>query len=224
MKRNIYKKGITFLTVLLLFIITIIGYKITRRENLSNKEVNNLLDLELKGINNVTTNKDNKDTEELINRTLEKIKVEIEGEIVNPGVYELENNKRIDDLINIAGGLTDNADKEFISKYINKSAKLSDEDKVYIPSKREVKESKINCKEIIIHNNTVDNNNNNSKININTASLQELMTLDGIGEVYAKRIIEYRNNSKFSSIEEIKNVKGIGESRYKSMKNKIIVE
>lgn len=224
MKTNIYKKGITLLAILLLLIITIIGYEITKKEDFSNKEVNKVLDFELEDKNNDKTDNGNKKINELTNKSCKKIKVEIAGEIINPGVYELNSDKRVDDLINVAGGLSNEADKEFISKYINRSAKLSDEDKVYIPSKQEVKENKINCKEIIIHNNIVDNNNNNSKININTASLQELMTLEGIGEIYAKRIIEYRNNSKFSSIEEIKNVKGIGESRYKSIKNKIIVE
>ena len=167
----------------------------------------------------------------------ETIKVDIKGEIKKPGMYEIKIDSRIQDLITLAGGLTQNAD----TSTINLSKRLFDEMVIIIYSKNGVK----NFKEVkaneetsnkkcqnneILYNdacisNSVSNNNEiNSKVNINTATIDELMSISGIGESKAKAIIEYRNqNGNFKDISEIKNVSGIGEALFEKIKSNITV-
>ncbi len=176
-------------------------------------------------INN--TQKDNtKENQENDENT--KIVVYITGAIKNPGVYELEDEKRIADLIKEAGGVTEEAD----TNSINMAYKLEDEMKVYIPTKTE---ETVNIEEttethIYTENNNQEkqeintNSSKNQKININTASQTELETLPGIGPSTALKIIEYRKESgKFRNIEDIKNVKGIGTNKYEKIKELIKV-
>ena len=165
-----------------------------------------------------------------------KIKVDIKGEINAAGVYELESGARVNDLINKAGGITKNAD----TSIINLSKKLEDEMVVIIYSKNEVallKEQgqksitetcpKINdaCPEKELETLTENNSKaekTNGKISINNATEDELETLNGIGTSKAKAIIEYRNeNGEFQKIEDIKNVKGIGDSAFEKIKDQI---
>ena len=157
-----------------------------------------------------------------------KIVVYITGAIKNPGVYELEDEKRIADLIKEAGGVTEEAD----TNSINMAYKLEDEMKVYIPTKTE---ETVNIEEttethIYTENNNQEkqeintNSSKNQKININTASQTELETLPGIGPSTALKIIEYRKESgKFRNMEDIKNVKGIGTNKYEKIKELIKV-
>ena len=166
------------------------------------------------------------------------IKVDVKGEVQKPGVYELEEGKRVIDSINMSGGLTKNAD----TSYLNLSKRLKDEMTIIVYSKEEIanmkeKESIIvymekecNCPSIsndacINDNSNYDSiNNSNEKININTATIEELQSLTGIGESKAKSIIEYREtNGNFKSIEDIMNVSGIGESAYSKIKDNITV-
>ena len=176
-------------------------------------------------INN--TQKDNtKENQENDENT--KIVVYITGAIKNPGVYELEDEKRIADLIKEAGGVTEEAD----TNSINMAYKLEDEMKVYIPTKTE---ETVNIEETTETHIYTENNNQekqdintnsikNQKININTASQTELETLPGIGPSTALKIIEYRKESgKFRNIEDIKNVKGIGTNKYEKIKELIKV-
>lgn len=176
-------------------------------------------------INN--TQKDNtKENQE--NDENAKIVVYITGAIKNPGVYELEDEKRIADLIKEAGGVTEEAD----TNSINMAYKLEDEMKVYVPTKTE---ETVNIEEttethIYTENNNQEkqaintNSSKNQKININTASQTELETLPGIGPSTALKIIEYRKESgKFRNIEDIKNVKGIGTNKYEKIKELIKV-
>lgn len=133
-----------------------------------------------------------------------KIVVEIGGEVNNPGVYEIENDKRLVDLVQLAGGFTDEAN----SSLVNLAMSLQDGRKYYIPSIHDVSNGKIN-----------------GKININTASLEELMGLKGIGKVKAQAIIDYRNlYGPFLSTEEIMKVRGIGEKTYEAIKDDICCE
>lgn len=159
--------------------------------------------------------------------------VDIKGFVNKPGVYsfKLFDNARVNDLIEKAGGLKKEAD----TSTINLSKKLDDEMTVVIYSKSEIanfiKTQDETKKKLEICENKLKNNacikeevsTNNSKININEASLNELMTLSGIGEAKAKAIIAYREKNKFKSIEDIKNVEGIGESLYTSIKENITV-
>lgn len=168
---------------------------------------------------------------------LNKYMVDIKGEIINPGIYELTKDSRVIDVINKAGGLTNNAD----TTVINLSKKIVDEMVIIIYSKEQVnnwketmeeqnylQEKCTNQEDAQIKNDACikieDDSNNNSKIiNINIASKEELMTLTGIGETKAEAIIAYRNNTPFTKIEDIKNVSGIGDSVYEEIKNNITV-
>ena len=132
--------------------------------------------------------------------------------IHNPGLYKMFNGDRIDDAIRAAGGLTVDADK---SK-INLAIKLTDEMKIHIYKKGESHSESIN---------SLNNSNSNNKlVNINTASKEELCKLPGIGENKAKLIIEYREKHKFTKIEDITKVSGIGKKTFEKIKNDITVE
>ena len=141
----------------------------------------------------------------------EKIFVDIKGSVKTPGVYELNINSRVIDAIKASGGLNKDAN----TNYINLSKKLEDGDVIIIYSNKEVEESQkqeniieVPCDCSNIKNETKEEvKPSNNKININTASLEELQTLNGIGESKAALIIEYRtSNGKFKSIEELKNI------------------
>lgn len=156
--------------------------------------------------------------------------IDIKGNVKNPGVYEFNENDRVIDAINLAGGLKKNAN----TSNINLSQKLKSEMVIYIYSNDDIKKNEENmscdtkCKtEVIEVNNCIETNenkNNDEKININTASLEELLKISGIGESKAKNIIEYREtNGKFKNIEEIKNINGIGDSLFNKIKDNITI-
>ena len=163
------------------------------------------------------------------------IMVDIKGEVANPGIYTLEGTKRVIDVINMAGGITKNAD----TSVLNLSKKLKDEMVIIVYSYYEVKnfsyikevEKKVQteCSKGInnIQNDACIEENEateetSSIISINTATKEELMTLTGIGEKKAEDIIKYREeNGEFTSIEDIKNVKGIGDSLFEKIKDYI---
>ena len=137
----------------------------------------------------------------------------ISGEVKNTGVYYLKKDSRIIDLINICGGLTEEAD---VSK-INPAQKLNDSDKIIIPKKEE------NLNTESIEDTNESDINVQEKININTATKDELTSLNGIGEATANKIINYRNKNKFKEIEDIMNVPGIGEAKFNNIKDYICV-
>ncbi|MCD5410148.1 MAG: helix-hairpin-helix domain-containing protein [Clostridiales bacterium] len=142
----------------------------------------------------------------------EKIVIHIEGHILNPGVYELEEGARVIDAIEIAGGLTEKAS----SRKINLAQRIFDEAYIYIPSEQD---------EDFEISQVSSAMNESGKININTANLEKLTSLTGIGDSFAQRIIDYRKkHGNFKSIEDIKNVKGIGESTFADIEDKISVK
>lgn len=144
--------------------------------------------------------------------------VHIDGWIQNPGVYEIKENDRVNTIIEKAGGLKEGAS----IKSINLAARLSDGDKIYIPNREE--EKQIEITEVKGNNTGTVKITKNSKININKASISELKQITGIGESTANKIIDYRDNvGKFKKIEDIKEVKGIGDSKYESIKDKITI-
>ena len=161
--------------------------------------------------------------------------VDIKGAINNPGVYKVPVGTRVNDVINAAGGLTDNAD----TSLINLSKLVIDEMVIIIYTKDEVQNSnlvntviKVVEKECVcpnIENDSCINDkitdtitNGSGKVNINTASMEELSKLDGIGESKAQAIIKYREeNGNFKTIEDITNVSGIGSSVYEKIKDNI---
>lgn len=147
----------------------------------------------------------------------EDIKVHINGQINREGVYEVKEGDRLDDLIKQAGGLSPDAD----SNSLNLAMKLEDQMKIYIPNKNEIlNENSTNTDQLV---SKPDSISENGKININTANKEELMTLPNIGDKRAQAIIEYRDTKKFETIEEIKNVTGIGEKFYQAMQDLITV-
>lgn len=166
-----------------------------------------------------------------------RIKVDIKGSVVTPGVYEVDSNSRVIDIINIAGGMLEDADTDSI----NLSKKVQDESVIIIYSHEDMENNKKSYEEKIEYcqkdNNdacvdevvTFDNSNDtkeneSSIININKASVEDLMKLSGIGESKAKNIIEYRDSiGGFKDINDIKNVKGIGDSIFDKIKDHITI-
>ena len=149
------------------------------------------------------------ETEEIPLKNKE-IVVDVKGAVKNPNIYTLDEGSIVEDAINIAGGITDEAD--LIS--INRAEKLSDNQEVIIPTKGENNE-----------NSSIEVTSNNvGKVNINTANASELDSLPGIGPSKASDIIKYREkNGRFKSIDDIKNIKGIGESSFEKLKDSIKV-
>lgn len=151
------------------------------------------------------------------NNNQEKIVIHITGAICNEGIYELDENSRIADAVKIAGGLKEDADL----KQINLAYILEDGMKINIPSKNEITNGTINNTENYITKENLNSSNNakTSKVNINSATQTELETLPGIGPSTALKIINYRKEKgKFNKIEDIKNVNGIGESKFNKIK------
>lgn len=152
------------------------------------------------------------------------IMVDISGEIITPGVVKLPEGSRIIDAITAAGGKTEDAD---LSK-VNLAYILDDGVQLYIPRYNEKLEKEIVQTEPgvgIIQEGINTTSKKDSKVNINTANKEKLATLPGIGEGTAEKIIEYRSKTgKFNVIDEIKKIPGIGESKFKSLKDKITIK
>ena len=221
--------GVIVIAVIIFMIINL--GKIKEFENKDNDKMTNVESSINTDNDKSEENKEQKDDnskEQIVNGG--GIFVHIDGYINNPGVYEIKENDRIKTLIDKAGGFKEG----YSIKNINLAAKLSDGDKIYIPSVSEEKVSENNNNNNINssgkgQNVKTDRNNvsvmkNNSKININTANISELKQITGIGESTANKIIDYRENvGKFKKIEYIKEVKGIGDAKYESLKNKITI-
>lgn len=190
-------------------------------------------------------------TNEVIESDVEEkkiIKVDVKGAVSKPGVYSLEEGSIVDDAIKLAGGVNKNAN----TKEINLSKKLKDEMVILIYTNSEIQEFKDKLKnsnkeeciceqdinDVCIKESYTNYYSFNSDkqesasrqessitglLNINTASLDELLTLTGVGESKAKAIIEYRKENKFKSIEDIMKVSGIGQSVFDKIKEDITV-
>lgn len=148
------------------------------------------------------------------NASLEKNKIvaEIKGEVIKPDVYTLNEGSIIKDLIEIAGGLTAEAD---ISN-INRAKELSNHELIIIKNIND----KISQDESKNEGQNIEDDD--GKININTADISKLKEIPGIGDIKANSIIMYReSNGNFKSIEELKNIEGIGEKTFEKIKNNI---
>ena len=140
-----------------------------------------------------------------------EIYVYVCGQITKPGVYVLPQGSRICDLFELAGGFT----KDAAIDYWNQARLLTDGEMIYVPTAEEVKDRPFD-------ENTANNTDDSNKVNINTASKEELMTLPGIGEARALAIIAYRKeNGPFTSIAELKEVEGIKDGVFSKMKDYI---
>ena len=212
---NIKQKKI--ILVILLIIALITYYYLYTKNN--TEEINN----ENLEITNNETQEESKEEE--------KIVVHITGAVNKEGIVELQEGARIADAIEKAGGTKENAD----IKNINLATILEDGMKVHIPT---IEETRANNENIESSENfansqvttttqiptTSSNTKKQGKININTATEEELDTLPGIGPSTAAKIIDYRKeNGKFKSIEEIKEVSGIGDAKFENIKELICI-
>lgn len=146
-------------------------------------------------------------------------KAEIKGNVQNPGVYIINENDRIIDFIDKAGGLKENS---YLDN-INLSKKVIDEMMIFISTIDEIKEKEIVCQSVEEIEDNTSNEIENKLVNINNASIDELQTLDGIGKSKAESIIRYRENFPFKNIEDLKEVSGIGESLFEKIKDNITI-
>ena len=184
-----YKMHILYLLIVILSIISIVVQAIDRKNTLQVNDIN-------------------------VNKKDNKIAVYITGAVKNPGVYYLEENSRLSNLLDVCGGINQDADIE----QINLAKKLVDSDKINIPVKQEKTDENYETAE-----NEETGSNKENKININNASEEELMQLNGIGKSTATKIIEYRKIQKFLEIEDIMNVSGIGQAKFEKIKEDITV-
>lgn len=160
--------------------------------------------------------------------TVRLISVYICGEVRNPGIYEAPLGAMLNDIIEDAGGLTEKASVNNINLVYQITGNMS----IYIPSEDEIKNGFtggdiIRQDGVYVWGNSSgggsDPGGSTLMVNINTAALDELKSLPGIGEVTAQAIIDYRNTTPFSAIEDIKNVTGIGDSKFNRIKDYICV-
>jgi len=144
--------------------------------------------------------------------------VDIDGAVNSPGTFQLPEGTRLCTLIEMAGGLMENAD----TRFINRAEKLHDEQKVYIPEEGDdIDLTSLDSKEVSDDSLNFDD----GLIDINNANRSELESLPGIGEVIAVRIIDYRENTKcFSCIEDIMKVSGIADGKFNLIKDLIKVK
>ena len=141
--------------------------------------------------------------------------VDISGAVKAPGVYEVKKDTRLFQVIEMAGGFTDDADADSV----NRASFVEDGQKVIIP----VKGSGEAADPSSVSGASSVGITSQGLVNINTASQDELKTLNGIGDVIAERIIEYRSSNAFRSKEDIMSVKGIGKGIYEKIKDRITV-
>ena len=202
------KKEQIVIILLILVIVIISIFSLLNKNFLANKneDLNKHMDIE--------DMIENLEEEEDIVHEGQSIMIHISGQIYNPGIIELESDSRVIDAVNLAGGLKKDADLD----RINLAKKLLDEEKIYIPKIGEDIPVEVS-NEIAVSN----SGETGYKIDINTCTKEQLMTLPGIGEVLAQRILDYREGNLFKTIDEIKNVSGIGEKKYESIKEFIIV-
>ena len=143
------------------------------------------------------------------------ITVDVKGAVKSPGIYDLPVGSRVNDAVQKAGGLTEQAD----SKSLNLAQRVSDEALVYVPTKGE--ESASQQAGSGVHSST----SKDKKVNLNKASLEELKQVKGLGGKRAQDIIDHREaNGKFKSVDELKNVSGIGAKTIEKLKDYVTVD
>lgn len=154
-----------------------------------------------------------------------QVHVHVCGAVAKEGVYALSEGSRVADGIAAAGGFSEEAD----TTYHNLAARLFDGQKIYVPTRTETEELSVpertGAADAGGTDKEVSGEKVSKKVNLNTAGVEELMTLSGIGEAKAKSIIQYREKvGPFQSIEEIKNVSGIGDAMFERVRESIIAE
>ena len=164
----------------------------------------------------VTSSKPQKDfssPSESIVDSNSQITIDVSGAVKTPGIYKLQQGSRLQDAILAAGGFTDNANSEFVSKYLNLAQKASDGSKLYIPFKGEKDTDLAVSSEIA-------GVSSQGQININSASQEALEALPGIGPVTAGKIV---SNRPYQSIEELLSKKVVGKATFDKIKSSLVV-
>lgn len=148
-----------------------------------------------------------------------EIVVEIKGEVVSPDVYQLKEGSIIKDLIDIAGGVTAEADLSDL----NRAEELVNHELIIIGNiNDETKSSVVQNSSTPSSSSTGNSSESGTLVNINTADLEELKKITGIGDTKAQNIIDYREaNGGFKSLEELKNVDGIGDKTFEKIKDEV---
>lgn len=150
-----------------------------------------------------------------------EIMVDLKGAVAKPNVYQISSDERLVDLIRQAGGFTDQADQ----KSINLSAKLKDEEVIYVPKVGESSSSESTDSPTISSVSNQISTTSSPKININKADLTELQKLTGIGQKKAQDIIDFRmKNGDFKSIEDLGKVSGFGDKTLEKLKDEISID
>ena len=152
----------------------------------------------------------------------EFLTVDVKGAVKNPGIYQLKKISRINDAIQKAGGLTTDAD----SKSINLAQRLTDEAVVYVATMGENAASvSSNTGQSSTSGTSEVASQKGNKVNLNTADLSELQTISGIGQKRAQDILDYREaNGKFNSVDDLKNVSGVGAKTLEKLKEYVTVD
>jgi len=147
----------------------------------------------------------------------QQVFVDIKGAVMYPGVYELQSDQRIIDAVQLADGYMENAD----TQYVNHAQKVQDEMVIYIPIKGE-QLGDVSTNLLML---PTESQNKEQKININLADVETLTTLPGIGPSKAQSILSYREeNGRFPTIDDLRNVSGIGDKTFEKLKDSITVK
>lgn len=165
------------------------------------------------GVEVVQNDSESNEDESGVSEATSQIYVHVSGAVTSPGLYQLELGSRVYDAIQAAGGFSDEA----VEQSVNLARELTDGEQIMVSSASDVSASASDTSSASTQTST-------GKVNINLASAEELMTLDGVGEATAAKIIAYREeNGSFKTIEEIKEVSGIGDKKYAAIKDVITV-
>ena len=226
-----HKKQIILCTFGLVLLLVVASIFIIKNINFEDKEDENIV---LNTKKDIKKDKEEEDVSDIY------YQVDIKGEVINPGIYTVKEGSRVIDVIRLAGDLTEVAD----TSVLNLSKKVKDEMVIIVYSFNEVEsftetkekeeieqEACINQNDIINDACIEDSSNDTSssvvisgKISLNTANLDELMMLPGIGEAKAEAIIKYREEvGAFQNIEELKEVSGIGDAIFDQIKESITI-
>ena len=207
------KKQKIIITIIGILMVVFIGFYIISKTNNKKYEYLEIEENEIIDNNNIDEEKTYEDDKKII--------IHVTGAIKNEGIVEAEEGTRISEIIDLAGGVTKEAD---LSK-INLAYAVRDGQKIYVPSindKNDIENISEGAGENVVYGNS---GRAEEKVNINTASQTELETLSGIGPSTALKIINYREeNGNFEKIEDVKNVPGIGETKFESLKESICVK
>ena len=147
-----------------------------------------------------------------------KIFIDLSGSIEKSDVYEISSGARLKDVLILAGGLSEDADRQYFAKNYNLARILKDQEKIYIPSQEETSGREVTLNQNAFSDSSLNILGASEKVNINTGSLEQLDTLPGIGEVTAKKIILVR---PYESINDLLNKKAVGKSVFEKIKDLI---